>query len=191
MKKIFIFILSFWALINQAQNLPVSTNTNHDSHSQQGDYHKDLDFKFDSFIGTWIGNSNNKIFTLMLEKTPQFYIDDLNGKFHYEDVVFGKFQIATLNNIILVPFTPITDLIHTKIQSVGNGGMLLNELNLLYSDVTRCEITGRIKLIKNPSNLNELTYQYFYDEFLIAADCPYNSTNIFQLPDGQIQLVKQ
>ena len=191
MEKLVVFFFILFFSNSFSQNPIVSINTNHDSHSQQVDYHIDLSYKFDGFIGTWVGNYGNKIFTLVLEKSPSFYINDLNGKFHYEDIVFGKFQISDSSNIILVPFTPISDLIHTKIQSVGNGGMLSNELNLLYSDVTRCEITGRIKLIKNPSNLNELTYQYFYDEFWIAADCPYNSTTIFQLPDGQLQLVKQ
>lgn len=89
MKKATTILILFFCIACKSQTIVnISTFNNGDN---TGKYFKDLDYNFQSFIGTWENTTNNitfKLFLTMTVKKPMGYPVK-----YYKDVIEGRFMI--------------------------------------------------------------------------------------------------
>jgi hypothetical protein len=179
-----LFIIHF----SFSQSPIVPLNSLHLIHNANGDYHKDIQNVLVGFEGTWQGSYDGKVITIVLQKFTQHLFTKENGSFHYEDVISGQFQITNSSGIVLVPFTPLNDFVYTKILSTNCTD---SRLILAYIDLLRCDVNGSVILKKSQTNPNQLNYFYDPEGFISISGCPFNATNIQQLPVNTLVLTKQ
>ena len=188
MKKfvVLIFVLVFGSCFSQSPIAPL--NSLHLIHNVNNDYHQDIQNVLTDFEGKWVGSFDGKVITIVLQKFTQHLFTNENGTFHYEDVISGQFQITNSSGIVLVPFTPLNDFAYTKLLSTDCTD---NRLILAYIDLLRCDVSGSVILKKSRTNPNQLHYFYDPEGFISISGCPFNATNIQQLPINTLVLTKQ
>jgi hypothetical protein len=186
MKKLIFTLIIINFTYGQTPIVPL--NSNHLLHNSNGDYHKDTQNWLADFEGTWMGNFDGKSITIVLQKFTNHLFTYPNGSFCYKDVISGKFQITNSNGIVLVPFTPLNDFVSTKLLSTDCND---SRLILAYIDLFRCDVNGSVILKKSQTNSNQLNYFYDPEGFISISGCPFNATDIQQLPINTLVLTKQ
>ena len=181
--------VSFNVQSQQGNILPL----NHDILSAgNGDYIKDIDNAYLPYLGNWETFWDGKKMNVTIEKNTKQLITFPNGDYYYEDYLIIKFRVIDLATQLEFANTyAISNLKDAKIRSISTGKY--NQLSFLYMDPDLCNNSGKIKLIRNLGNPNELFYQYRFDEFWIPDDCPYltQAEIPIYIPTVNVTLTKQ
>lgn len=146
-----------------------------------GAYIKDIDNAFIPYIGTWQGIWDNKIFIIKIEKIAHRLRSFPSGHYYYEDRLIAKYEIKNASNDAIIESN--MDILieeEAKISNIGTGKD--NQMYFLYSDQNLCSNSGEILLQRNLSNLNQLSYFYFHDEFWLEENCPYERQEDIPIP---------
>lgn len=193
MKYIYIISIvlsvSFNVQSQQGNILPL----NHDILSAgNGDYIKDIDNAYLPYLGNWETFWDGKKMNVTIEKNTKQLITFPNGDYYYEDYLIIKFRVIDLaTQLEFANSYGISNLKDAKITS--SGPVNNSQLSFLYMDPDLCNNSGKIKLIRNLGNPNELFYQYRFDEFWIPDDCPYltQAEIPIYIPTVNVTLIKQ
>ena len=169
MKKIFIFFAFIITQVAYCQTpiLPLSTYENIPS----GAYLKDLDNVLLPYVGTWEGTLDNKKYTFVFTKFPQY---DKFGEY-YEDVLKCKFKVTDLvtGTIIYDNLSAINYDDHMILAATSHRGLL----HCFFTDTDANCKNGLEFYIRNINGQpNKMTYCYFrYSEswggLSIGLDC--------------------
>lgn len=144
-----------------------------------GGYAKDLDNKFQPFLGTWVGNWDNKELKLELIKLNEHLITFPNGDYYYEDLVVGRYIITDLSN---------GNILHTTMNAVNYNDYRINGLgsptngvfDFMYTDPI-CLNKLMIQLKMNPNNSNEINFISTLGEWNYI-DCAYQNQTDIPMP---------
>lgn len=97
MKHILTIITILFALNCKAQNPIISTvefDENDDIDLVDGCYLKDVENKFNPFLGTWKWESGNSVLEIVFEKIEMVFDGD-----YYEDMLIGKYKFVDSNGV--------------------------------------------------------------------------------------------
>lgn len=174
MKKIFkLLCLILLTIEASCQTLPVQTPN---FETPNGAYLKDLDNVFPFFTGTWKGIIDNKEYTFQFTTFINHLRTFSTERYYYIDELMGKFKVVDLTtNQILYDDLMVSNFENYKIKFATYG----NNIGYVFSfrdDEAHCYNFVEFVLLKNSSNLNQITYTGFeYSEYLRTDDCIYPS----------------
>ncbi|WP_157505080.1 hypothetical protein [Flavobacterium tegetincola] len=184
-----LLLMSFNVQSQQGNILPLS----HDLLStENGDYVKDIDNVYLPYLGNWETQWEGKKMDVSIQKSTKQLITSPNGNYYYKDYLIIKFRVIDLTTQLEFANTyGISNLKDAKITSISTGKD--NQIYFLYMDPDLCNNTGKIKLIRNLGNPNELFYQYRFDEFWMPDNCPYltQAEIPIYIPTVNVTLTKQ
>ena len=184
-----LLLVSFNVQSQQGNILPL----NYDILSAgNGDYIKDIDNAYLPYLGNWETQWEGKKMNITIQKNIKQLLTFPNGDYYYEDYLIIKYKIIDLSTQLELANTyGINNLKDAKITS--SGPVNNNQLSFLYIDPDLCNNSGKIKLIRNLGNPNELFYQYRFDEFWMPDDCPYltQAEIPIYIPTVNVTLTKQ
>jgi hypothetical protein len=176
--KIFCLFFTISASSQVTQIVPLQTidYTN-------GTYFKDLNNELSFLVGAWEGVVNNKKYIFEFTLFPQVLKSYKDNSYEYKDELLGKFKVIDLvTNQILYDNINATNYNEYNIfvTHISQGV----EFKFLFLDTEfNCNNQVHFSLIKNVSNLNQITYKNFeLGEFGVF----YNDT--FGCPNYQSQL---
>lgn len=111
-------------------------------------------------------------FTVFLHHSYNFP----NGDYYYIDRLVGKFRVIDL----ITGQELYNDLAVTNFDDYKIKLLSYNQYNeysfALFDDDTHCGNVIEFKLIKNPSNPNQVEYVSFeYSDYIPTLDCPYQN----------------
>lgn len=160
----------------------------------RGGYLKDLDNVLPFWVGTWKGQVNNKEYTFQFVSFPHHLWSFPNGDYYYIDRLMVKFKVVDLGtNQVLYD-----DLNSTAFEDYKIRFLSYNRYNgysfALFDDNFHCNNIVDFKLIKDPSNLNQVLFTEFeYSEYISPDDCQYaNQVDIpMFLPKVNVTLTRQ
>ena len=144
-----------------------------------GVYLKDTENTFGPYLGTWQGTWAGKTLNLVLTKVSRYKERFPDGDYHYEDRIMGRYWItdnvsgATLSSTMNTLSISSSNLLDIGISDD-------NFLSLLYIDKTACSFTAEIRLKRNLSDANIMSYIFIHKGFIPMSDCPY--ADILEVP---------
>ncbi|WP_157505078.1 DUF6705 family protein [Flavobacterium tegetincola] len=194
MKYILIISMVLLRALNAQSQENIVLPLNHDPtlKIQNGTYIKDIDNIYLPYLGNWETQWEGKKMTITIQKNTKQLLTFPNGDYYYEDYLIIKFRVIDLATQLEFANTyAISNLKDAKIRSISTGKY--NQLSFLYMDPDLCNNSGKIKLIRNLGNPNELFYQYRFDEFWMPDNCPYltQAEIPIYIPTVNVTLTKQ
>lgn len=158
-----------------------------------GGYLKDMDNVLPFWVGTWKGQLNNKEYTIQLVSFPQHLFSFSTERYYYIDELMGKFKVVDLTtNDILYDDLYVTNFENFKIRFLSYNAYNGYSFGFFDTNVN-CYNNIGFRLIKDPTNLNQILFTDFkYYEYL-KKDCSYdNQVDIpMFLPKVNLVLTRQ
>ena len=184
-----ILALTLISLNANCQTLPLLSPED----AENGGYYKDIDNMLPFWVGTWKRQINNIEYTFEFVSFPHHLWPFPNGDYYYIDELMGKFKVVDLDtNQVLYNDLNITDFENYKIRFLSYNAY--NGYSFSYHDkINNCFNFVDFKLIKDPTNLNQIQYKEFeYYDFL-EIDCTYTSQEDIPmfLPKVDLTLTRQ
>lgn len=189
--KICVFMLSFSFYAQVTSIAPMGDLFFEHSN---GVYLKDLNHELDFIEGTWEAISNNKRYIFEFTVFTQYLDIYPNGEYFYQDKLRAKFKVIDLsNNQVLYDNLNATNYEDHKILKLTIWDEV--EFEFAYIDTEdNCYNTVYFNIIKNPSNLNQITYKKFkMGDYGGLTPCNYNTQEDIPmfLPTQELILTKQ
>ncbi|MDT0294490.1 hypothetical protein ACFQ3R_12000 [Mesonia ostreae] len=158
-----------------------------------GAYLKDLNNELSLLEGTWEGTLNNKKYIFQFTVFYQHLETGADGSYEYEDKLSGKFKVIDLGtNQVLYD-----NLNASNYEDYGilNFIILGNEFMMGFFDTpNNCYNQADFSIIKDPNNLNQITYKSFeMGDYGGLTPCNYNTQEDIPmfLPTQELILTKQ
>lgn len=154
----------------------------------ENSYRKDINNQLSAFEGTWKGNWNNKIFTIIFKKLTHQYNKSLKI---YNDQLVGKFQVKDSNGNILFDNLNISD----NDAKIEGGKIFPNGMySLSYYDKDLCGKMGFLRISFTNSEKTQMQLKFGEISDLIDSDCFFHGKPAEQRPQPipkDIILIKQ
>ena len=168
MKIFFFFILL--SIHIQAQT-EVSLRADYGDYPE-GTYYKDLNNELNQFVGTWIYRNGSKKYTINFKKLIK---EEFNwGPHYYKDMLIGGYKLEVNNQIIYNSILTLYEYYEAPLRGIGFVKNQ-NKYIITFEDPLNCDISGNVKIEKDPSNINQLIWK-MYREFEMNPNfekCPY------------------
>ena len=185
MKKTFIILITVMSIMScKAQIIPIEDHINYYDNEIEiadGAYIKDVNNLLPKFIGTWLGNYNNKNYEFVITKITDNFLGISN------DILQMRFKITDANGNIIDDTTNLPN----NSSLVCNGRFILRSHTYVLSYVgnnAECGESGDIFISININNNNSMELKLSPDKDLISDNC--NSIS-FIIPTEPISLTKQ
>lgn len=137
-----------------------------------GAYMQDLDNELPFWIGTWVGETNNRKLTLTFTFfQKQHFIDGSEN--YYKDKVVGKFKVEDLlTNTVLYDTSSASQYNEYPVNTSVFRNIALS--CIFQDDASRCFNTATFKLFKISGEQNQVQYKAFsrnsYND--LPGNCP-------------------
>ncbi|WP_312556533.1 DUF6705 family protein [Empedobacter brevis] len=138
----------------------------------EGTYYKDLNNELNQFVGTWVYTDGNKKYTINLKKLIK---EEFNwGPHYYKDMLIGGYKLEVNNQIIYNSILTLYEYYEAPLRGIGFVKNQ-NKYIITFEDPLNCDISGNVKIEKDPSNPNQLIWK-MHREFEMNPNfekCPY------------------
>lgn len=185
-KYILIIIVLFSIKSTYSQIVPLTT-----LYPTAGSHVKDLDNIFDRYIGTWVGTTNGKQYTFVIQKFEDIELENSDHQVYYRDRIKMKFKVVNIatNQVI---YDDITSNIFKSTGVIPHHKMC--KFNF-FDTRQNCRNFAEFYLKQYNHNINQLEFDApRFDPNMDSLPCPLNPTRsniVFYLPLNNFVLNKQ
>jgi len=156
-----------------------------------GAYLKDLDNVLVPYVGTWEGIIDNKKYTFVFQIFNQHQYINLDGSYHYRDILKGKFKVVDIsNNQTLYDNLTANNYDDYSIFGIGK---ISPDFSFFFRDTeAHCSNSVKFNLQNIVGQPNKLKYCNFKFKPINLDGCNYqNQTDIpMYLPKVELILTK-
>ena len=198
MKKIVYYIITIFSITNycNSQNPIIDLDEWNGDNFPNGSYYKDVNFVLNPFEGTWVYDSPNLKFEMVLEKREMYY----NGGY-YDDTLFGGYKV-TKNGVVLYNFLNYS-MYYNNPYNAKIEGNHIHRAPSPFDETTPGEIIMSLYMLENPDVGAELFLrkttvngQEAIQIYKRSRSRKYNASNGprpngTSYPDGIYTLIKQ
>ncbi|GEM53659.1 hypothetical protein EB1_34490 [Empedobacter brevis NBRC 14943 = ATCC 43319] len=156
-------------IFSQSQIIPLKTPL---AELPEGAYLKDVNNELNQFVGTWTYTEGSKKYTINFKKLIK---EEFNwGPHYYKDMLIGGYKLEVNNQIIYNSILTLYEYYEAPLRGIGFVKNQ-NKYIITFEDPLNCDISGNVKIEKDPSNINQLIWK-MYREFEMNPNfekCPY------------------